>query len=75
MQEDFWNSGVFVPVNLDQIAKDADKPDKEKWMTEEGFIYPGTKSALEDNENRKKPDELRAEEIHSFVRELAWIEL
>ncbi|XP_075256484.1 uncharacterized protein LOC142348835 isoform X2 [Convolutriloba macropyga] len=68
MQRDpFWNSGVIVPHNIKQTQLEAQLAEREKWLTKEGFVYPGMRSALGDNEAERPLDDQRAEEINSFV--------
>ena len=67
MKDPFWNSGVMVPHNIKQTALEAELMQKEKWMTPEGFQFPGMNSALGDNEPELPLDEQRLEEIRNFV--------
>jgi len=67
MKDPFWNSGVMVPHNIKQTALEAELMQKEKWMTPEGFQFPGMNSALGDNEPKLPLDEQRLEEIRNFV--------
>ena len=67
MKDDYYNSGVFVPVNLEDVKKRGKIPDKSKWMSEVGFVYPGVESAADNYKHSRQPDGLRSEELRTFV--------
>ncbi|XP_063727081.1 uncharacterized protein LOC134854663 [Symsagittifera roscoffensis] len=67
MKEDFWNSGVMVPYNIQRAKTEAEMASRAKWMTKEGFQFPGMDSALADNLPERPLDEKRQEEINQFV--------
>uniref|UniRef100_H2YY79 Uncharacterized protein n=1 Tax=Ciona savignyi TaxID=51511 RepID=H2YY79_CIOSA len=58
-----YNSAMLVPVNVDAWYKEQDEMAKQRWKTEEGFVYPGMKSSRACNVHPLKPDDSRIEEL------------
>nr|XP_056703064.1 uncharacterized protein CFAP92 [Euleptes europaea] len=56
-------SGMFDPVDKDSTRKDSFALSKKKWLTSEGFVFPGFKSSFESNMHCHMPDEARLEEL------------
>ena len=63
---------TVVPVNVEALKKQEKLDSQAAWKTEEGWIYPGMKTTLEDNVHPKKPhpaavDELNEVNIYMFL--------
>ncbi|XP_054832357.1 uncharacterized protein FLJ43738-like, partial [Eublepharis macularius] len=56
-------SGIFDPVDEDSVRKESIALLKRKWLTSEGFVFPGFKSSVESNMHSHMPDEARVEEL------------
>ncbi|XP_071961619.1 uncharacterized protein [Antedon mediterranea] len=57
-----YNSASVVPVDLNALQKEETERSKAKYLSSNGFVYPGVKSSLLSNEHPRKPDEARVTE-------------
>ncbi|XP_060119597.1 uncharacterized protein FLJ43738-like [Heteronotia binoei] len=60
---DKYISGMFDPVDEVSARKESIHFSKKKWLTTQGFVFPGFKSSFESNMHRHMPDEARLAEL------------
>lgn len=54
---------MFDPVDKDSAQKECIAFSKRKWLTSQGFVFPGFKSSFESNMPSCMPDDARLEEL------------
>ncbi|XP_070557636.1 uncharacterized protein [Ptychodera flava] len=64
-----YNSATVVPINVEAVKKAEEAALKAAWRTEDGFVYPGVKDAMESNIHVKKPHPARVDELTETWRE------
>ena len=62
--QDYLHSMTVVPVNVEALKKQEKLDSQAAWKTEEGWIYPGMKTTLEDNVHPKKPHPAAVDELN-----------
>ncbi|XP_015262916.1 PREDICTED: uncharacterized protein KIAA1257 homolog [Gekko japonicus] len=60
---DKYLSAMFDPVDKDSTLKESIALSKRKWLTSQGFVFPGFKSSFESNMPCHMPDEARLAEL------------
>jgi len=55
---------TVVPVNVEALKKQAKIDSQARWKTEDGWIFPGMDTSLENNENPKRPHYARVDELY-----------
>ena len=48
---------TFVPVNIDKVKKDESVQSVKRWVTKEGWSYPGVQTSQQSNEHPRKLDQ------------------
>ena len=60
---EFHHSMTFVPVNLEKVKKDESAQSVKRWVTKEGWSYPGFKSSQQANEHPRKLDQASLDKL------------
>ncbi len=61
---EFHHSMTFVPVNIEKVKKDESTQSVKRWITKEGWSYPGVKSSQQSNEHPRKLDQASLDKIN-----------
>lgn len=62
--QDYLHSMTVVPVNVEALKKQEAMESQARWKTEDGWIFPGMHTALENNQNPKQPHPSRIDELN-----------
>jgi hypothetical protein len=54
---------TFVPVNIEKVNKDETTQSVKRWITKEGWSYPGVKSSQQSNEHPRKLDQASLDKL------------
>jgi len=60
---------MVAPVDIEAHYRKLDKEAKKSWKTPDGFIYPGHKTSVQDNQHPLKPVDSRIEDLRLSFRD------